>query len=161
MTLPVIDEPLRTDGPETEDEIPGSSPAFGRKHDHDKTNQQPTDHGKHHHGITRYAPYCAAARSNFRVHACWSTALEEKKRWAMRLVCIVGTSPEAVKLAPLVRELRDQPHIHTDVINSDQHGNAPPKLLEELGVQTDEDLGTVASVSLGSTPLNPLRWQRT
>ena len=30
----------------------------------------------------------------------------------MRLVCVVGTRPEAVKLAPLVRELRNQPHIH-------------------------------------------------
>jgi hypothetical protein len=34
-------------------------------------------------------------------------------------------APEAVKLARLVRELRNQPHIHTDVINSGQHGNAP------------------------------------
>lgn len=66
----------------------------------------------------------------------------------IRLVCIVGTRPEAVKLAPLVRELRNQPHIHTDVINSGQHGDAPPKLLEELGVRTDEDLGTVTSGSL-------------
>ncbi len=66
----------------------------------------------------------------------------------MRLVCVVGTRPEAVKLAPLVRELRNQPHIQTDVINSGQHGNAPPKLLEELGVQTDEDLGTLTSASL-------------
>ena len=66
----------------------------------------------------------------------------------MRLVCIVGTRPEAVKLASLVRELRNEPHIHTDVINSGQHGNAPLKLLEDLGVRTDEDLGTVTSGSL-------------
>ena len=58
---------------------------------------------------------------------------------------LFGTHPEAVKLAPLVRELRNHPRIHTDVINSGQHGDAPPKLLEELGVQTDEDLGTVTS----------------
>jgi len=61
---------------------------------------------------------------------------------------LFGTHPEAVKLAPLVRELRNHPRIHTDVINSGQHGDAPPKLLEELGVQTDEDLGTVTSASL-------------
>jgi len=66
----------------------------------------------------------------------------------MRLVCVVRTRPEAVKLAPLVRELRNHPHIRTDVINSGQHGDAPPKLLEELGVQTADDLGTVASTSL-------------
>jgi UDP-N-acetylglucosamine 2-epimerase (non-hydrolysing) len=58
----------------------------------------------------------------------------------MRLVCVVGTRPEAVKLAPLVRELRNQPHIHTDVINSGQHGNAPPKLLEELGLSRSTSL---------------------
>ena len=165
----MIDEPLGTDGPETEDGIPGSSPAFGCKHNRGKTNRQPTDDGKHQHGITRYAPYRAAARSNCRLHACWSTALEERQEFRlrpsstrrflggtllashanpMRLVCVVGTRPEAVKLAPLVRELRNHPHIHTDVINSGQHGDAPPKLLEELGVQTDEDLGTVTSASL-------------
>jgi UDP-N-acetylglucosamine 2-epimerase (non-hydrolysing) len=66
----------------------------------------------------------------------------------MRLVCIVGTRPEAVKLAPLVHELRNEPHIHTDVINSGQHGNATPMLLDELGVRTDEDLRTVTSGSL-------------
>jgi UDP-N-acetylglucosamine 2-epimerase len=49
-----------------------------------------------------------------------------------------------VKLAPLVRELRHQPHIHTDVINSGQHGNAPPKLLEEL-----QFLNSYQRVSLG------------
>jgi len=67
---------------------------------------------------------------------------------AMRLVCVVGTRPEAVKLAPLVCALRNQPDICTHVINSGQHGSAPPALLDELGVRIDEDLGCVPSASL-------------
>src|SRR5258706_6695176 len=73
MTLrPVIDQPLGAEGSQAEDGISRPTAAFCRKHHHDKTNDQPSDHRERHHAITRYAPYHATARSNYRVHAYWS-----------------------------------------------------------------------------------------
>jgi hypothetical protein len=62
--LPMIDQPLRTDGPQAEERISGTPAAPGGRNRHEKTDNEPGEYKKHDHGIARYAVATAAARSN-------------------------------------------------------------------------------------------------
>lgn len=53
---------------------------------------------------------------------------------------VFGTRPEAIKLAPVIRALRDRPRIDTVVINTGQHRELLDPLLPLLDVTADVDL---------------------
>lgn len=60
---------------------------------------------------------------------------------ARPLVAVVfGTRPEAIKLAPVIRTLRDRPEADTVVINTGQHRELLDPLLPLLDVSADVDL---------------------
>lgn len=54
----------------------------------------------------------------------------------MKLLVVVGTRPEAIKLAPVIRELRNRGIGHT-VVATGQHGSAVLGALEWFGVSPD------------------------
>ena len=56
------------------------------------------------------------------------------------IVCVCGTRPEAIKLAPVVNALRSRGH-RLSIIATGQHPDLAPAMLREAGLQADVDLG--------------------
>jgi UDP-N-acetylglucosamine 2-epimerase (non-hydrolysing) len=57
-----------------------------------------------------------------------------------KIMVIFGTRPEAIKMCPLVNELRTRPDIQTLVCVSGQHRSMLDQVLEAFGVEPDYDL---------------------
>ncbi len=58
----------------------------------------------------------------------------------MRLLVVIGTRPEAIKLAPLVHALRDNPAFSVAVCTTSQHSDLLQPMLEFFGLHCDWDL---------------------
>ena len=62
---------------------------------------------------------------------------------AKKTVCVLtvfGTRPEAIKLAPLIRELRQRPGITSKVCVTAQHREMLDQVLDVFGIVPDHDL---------------------
>jgi UDP-N-acetylglucosamine 2-epimerase (non-hydrolysing) len=57
-----------------------------------------------------------------------------------RFVCVVGTRPEAIKMAPVVLELRRFPEVDTILASTGQHKEMLEQALGAFGLKPDEDL---------------------
>lgn len=67
----------------------------------------------------------------------------------MRIACIVGTRPEAIKLTPVIRALLDAPaRFQTVIVSSGQHPQQVASILAELGLHVDEALPDCSGLSL-------------
>ena len=60
-----------------------------------------------------------------------------------RIVCAIGTRPEAVKMAPLVLALKAAPWADCRVLLTGQHGDLVGPVLDFFGVEADIDLGPI------------------
>lgn len=58
----------------------------------------------------------------------------------MRIVVVLGTRPEAIKLLPLVHAARRRPDIEVVLCNTGQHREMSAKVLEIFGLKPDIDL---------------------
>jgi UDP-N-acetylglucosamine 2-epimerase (non-hydrolysing) len=59
-----------------------------------------------------------------------------------RVTVIVGTRPEGIKMAPVVRALRDRPEqFQTTVVSTGQHREMLEQVLSAFGIRPDVDLG--------------------
>ena len=58
-----------------------------------------------------------------------------------RIVCVVGTRPEAIKVAPVVLELRRFPEAETLLVSTGQHREMLTQALGAFDLQPDRDLG--------------------
>lgn len=58
----------------------------------------------------------------------------------MRVVTILGTRPEVIKLAPVVAELRRNPTIESIVVSTGQHREMLDQMLDQFELATDIDL---------------------
>lgn len=58
-----------------------------------------------------------------------------------RVLVVVGTRPEAIKMAPVVEALRGHEGLETRVALTGQHGDLVDQALEDFGVAPDWDLG--------------------
>ena len=56
----------------------------------------------------------------------------------MRFLCVVGTRPEAIKLAPLIVELAQ--HSHVTTLCSGQHTAMAREPLEWFGITPDDEI---------------------
>ncbi len=56
------------------------------------------------------------------------------------IMCVVGTRPEAIKVAPVVLELRRYPELDTRLISTGQHKEMLWQALGAFGLEPDEDL---------------------
>lgn len=54
-----------------------------------------------------------------------------------RVLVVAGTRPECLKLASVVRALRAQPGLHTELLNSGQHEAMVARTFAQLGLQCD------------------------
>lgn len=62
--------------------------------------------------------------------------------WRMKVLVLFGTRPEAIKLAPVIHELRKK-FFQTIVVSSSQHKQLLKPFLETLKVDVDFDLGVM------------------
>jgi len=57
-----------------------------------------------------------------------------------RVLCVFGTRPEVIKLAPVLRALQSRADLETLVVSSGQHTSLLYPFLDFFGIQLDEDL---------------------
>ncbi len=62
--------------------------------------------------------------------------------WRMKVLVLFGTRPEAIKLAPVIHELRKK-FFQTVVVSSSQHKQLLKPFLESLAIDVDFDLGVM------------------
>ena len=58
-----------------------------------------------------------------------------------RVLVVVGTRPEAIKMAPVVAALRQTPGLHSRLVLTGQHGDLVDQILDALDLHPDYDLG--------------------
>jgi len=58
----------------------------------------------------------------------------------MKVLTVVGTRPEAVKMAPVVMALRQEPAIESRLVATGQHRDMVAPILEVFGIRPDYDL---------------------
>ena len=66
-----------------------------------------------------------------------------------RVLCVFGTRPEAIKMAPVVAELRARPGIDCSVAVTGQHREMLDEMLDLFGILPDHDLDLMTA---GQTP---------
>jgi UDP-N-acetylglucosamine 2-epimerase (non-hydrolysing) len=76
-----------------------------------------------------------------------STAEKTKRRgpavdWGMKVLVVFGTRPEAIKLAPIIHELRGR-FFQTLVVTSNQHRELLRPFMKMLKIETDFNLGVM------------------
>ena len=59
---------------------------------------------------------------------------------AKNILCIIGTRPEVIKMAPVIAALRAEPAFSVNVLCSGQHRDLLAPLIEWFDIATDEDL---------------------
>src|SRR5579862_7592737 len=57
-----------------------------------------------------------------------------------RIVCVVGTRPEAIKMAPVVLELRRYPALETILVSTGQHREMLLQALAAFNLKQNQDL---------------------
>ena len=58
----------------------------------------------------------------------------------LRVACVVGTRPEAIKMAPVVLELKKDLRFEPRLLATGQHAQMLYQALEPFGLEPDEDL---------------------
>src|SRR5262245_20746045 len=58
----------------------------------------------------------------------------------MRILCAIGTRPEAVKMAPVIKALRRRPKLVVRVVGTGQHRELLDDTLREFDIATDVNL---------------------
>ena len=62
-----------------------------------------------------------------------------------KIVVIFGTRPEAIKLAPVIAELRKRPGVALSVVATGQHQELVNPLLDDFGIEPDHRLNLMSS----------------
>lgn len=63
-----------------------------------------------------------------------------REKVAAKILVLLGTRPEAIKLAPVIIELKNTPHFKTVVVSSGQHRDLLKPVLGSFGIVPDYDL---------------------
>ena len=77
-------------------------------------------------------------------------------RHTMRITALIGTRPEAIKLIPIVRELRRIDNIQMDIWTSGQHSDIVSRMLGMFSIYPDVDLGVFESGQSPSTTVGQI-----
>ena len=76
------------------------------------------------------------------VSAISQKQLSSSVDWRMKVLVLFGTRPEAIKLAPVIHELRKR-SFQTIVVSSSQHKSLLTPFLKQLDIAVDFDLGVM------------------
>ena len=66
-----------------------------------------------------------------------------RPRRRRRVACVIGTRPEAIKMAPVVRRLKEAPWCDVKVLCTAQHRQLLDQVLELFGIKPDADFGAM------------------
>ena len=66
----------------------------------------------------------------------------------IKVISIFGTRPEAIKMAPLVKELEKRKEIESIVVVTAQHRQMLDSVLETFNIKPDYDLNIMKPISL-------------
>ncbi|MFM7423543.1 MAG: UDP-N-acetylglucosamine 2-epimerase (non-hydrolyzing), partial [Elainella sp.] len=58
----------------------------------------------------------------------------------LRVCIILGTRPEAIKLAPVIQHFRQDPAFATQVVLTGQHREMVAQVMDLFGIEADHDL---------------------
>src|SRR6202171_3295715 len=61
-------------------------------------------------------------------------------RKSRSVLCVVGTRPEVIKMAPVIRALRNAPGLSVSVLSSGQHRDLLAPLIDWFELSVDSDL---------------------
>ena len=70
-----------------------------------------------------------------------------------RVLCVFGTRPEAIKMAPVVLALRDAGDLEPIVAVTAQHRSMLDQVLETFAIEPDHDLDSGANIRASATSL--------
>ncbi len=56
------------------------------------------------------------------------------------VLCVIGTRPEAIKMAPVIQAIRERPWARCRVLHSGQHRELADSVLAFFGIEPDLDL---------------------
>ena len=62
---------------------------------------------------------------------------------SQRILCVVGTRPEIIKMAPVIHELRRRPWARVSVLSTAQHRDLSVPLLRLFGIEPDYHLAVM------------------
>jgi UDP-N-acetylglucosamine 2-epimerase (non-hydrolysing) len=62
-----------------------------------------------------------------------------------RILCVVGTRPEIIKMAPVIHELRRRPWANVSVLSTAQHRDLSIPLLHLFGIEPDHHLAVMTA----------------
>jgi UDP-N-acetylglucosamine 2-epimerase (non-hydrolysing) len=85
-------------------------------------------------------PILSAALTGLTFGEVHTQSLEPAAGRRMQVVIVLGTRPEAIKLAPVVRALRAHPQLAPIVVATGQHQQMLGPVLSTFGIVTDHDL---------------------
>ncbi|RKY05197.1 UDP-N-acetylglucosamine 2-epimerase (non-hydrolyzing) [Candidatus Poribacteria bacterium] len=68
----------------------------------------------------------------------------------MKVMCVLGTRPEAIKMAPVVMELRRRSGVETIVCSTGQHRQMLDQVLNLFGIEPDFDLNVMSEAQTPS-----------
>lgn len=75
-----------------------------------------------------------------------------------KVIVVIGTRPEAIKMAPLVRSLSATPSLQVEILNTGQHRELLDGVLEIFGLKADHVLGLMSpGQSLGELTSRAIR----
>ena len=63
----------------------------------------------------------------------------------MKIICVVGTRPEAIKMAPVILALKAEPWAQVCVLATAQHRHMLDQVLNFFGIEPDIDLDIMRS----------------
>ena len=63
----------------------------------------------------------------------------------MRIICVIGTRPEVIKMAPVIHALHRQPWARLSVLSTAQHRHLTGPLLGFFGIAADHDLDVMTA----------------
>src|ERR1051326_1778552 len=61
------------------------------------------------------------------------------------ILCVVGTRPEIIKMAPVIQELRRRPWAFVSVLSTAQHRDLSVRLLRLFGIEPDHHLSVMTA----------------
>jgi UDP-N-acetylglucosamine 2-epimerase (non-hydrolysing) len=73
-------------------------------------------------------------------HTSQLNARSSRESTSIRILCVIGTRPEVIKMAPVISELRRRPWASVSVLNTAQHRDLAAPLLRYFGIVPDHDL---------------------
>ena len=79
---------------------------------------------------------------------CIDYSLEEKVVEKKKIMCVFGTRPEAIKICPLVLEMKKRSGLDVVICVTAQHRQMLDQVLETFNIVPDYDLNIMKDMSL-------------